>query len=123
MISKNARKLLTQLIKAQQQPDNCCFIDEENNQAFTFAVPKDKAVTVPIPAGSTSSLLEELENNGCAKVQNDVYTVCQITSKGWHYKELTFKTLGIEFVRSILCPLAVSVITALLTTLAIELLK
>lgn len=114
MLSREAIQLLTKLKKVQQIPDGRCILSENSSAFTTFAVRNAAPISVNVSAGSVESLLRELEKAEYIILWNNVETTCQVTSKGWHRKELETKALAREFVRSLLFPVLAAIITSLI---------
>lgn len=115
---------MRQLKKAQKIPDGQCYVDWLNHQVRTYDVPALQVTHGKTPKNSTGSTLKELSDNGYVQIiRKSNVIICQVTNVGWHHAELTAKELGKDFVRSILCPILVSIAAAILTCHVMELLK
>lgn len=118
MISIRALRLLRRLRRAQlKNVNNYVWINREFRTLETVTDSVDASRKVIPSRFSLNWLdisLEELAGEHLIE-RNDEYV--RVLSCGFTFGEITFQTLIWEFVRSILCPIAVALITAVLTHL------
>lgn len=118
MISFRALRLLRRLRKAQlKNINNYVWINRELRTLETVTDSGEasrKVIPSRLPLNWLDICLEELAGEQLIE-WNDEYV--RVLSSGFTYGEITFRTLIREFVRSILCPIAVALITAVLTLL------
>lgn len=118
MISFRALRLLRRLRKAQlKNVNNYVWINRELRTLETVTdsgYASRKVIPSRLSLNWFDICLEELAGEQLIE-WNDEYV--RVLSSGFTYGEITFRTLIREFVRSILCPIAVALITAVLTLL------
>lgn len=107
--------LLRKLRRAQRYEDAQFGIDFDRNQVVTMLVDKPDRRTINVSRyrNSINKVLEYLKKEGYITVSDG--GCGQVLHKGWHWGQVFISKLGVFLFKSILVPVFVAFITALIT--------
>lgn len=114
-MTMQALGLLYKLRRAQRYEDAQFGIDFDRNQVVTMLVekPDSRTINVSLYRNSINKVLEYLEKEGYITINDSGYG--QVLHKGWHWGQVFISKLGLFLFKSILVPIFVAFITALIT--------
>lgn len=114
MLPRKLSKLLRKLRKVQISEDRK--IEFDGFFIFrTVGRERDEIREFETDDPSLLSHLDYLAKQGLIVSYGDQYEVFQLTTDGWHYGEINRRTVWNTFLKSVLCPIVVSVLSTLAT--------
>ena len=116
-MTKQARKLLKKLKEAQQLEDLAFGIDFDGLEAVTLCMDNEDVKTVDISehSGALQTTLDYLDGQGYIEMGD---SGCgQVLHAGWHRGQILFSKFLQFLIKSVVVPIVVSFLTALITVL------
>ena len=116
-MTKQARKLLKKLKEAQQLEDLAFGIDFDGLEAVTLCMDNEDVKTVDISehGGALQTTLDYLDDQGDIEMGDS--SCGQVLHAGWHRGQILFSKFLQFLIKSVVVPIVVSFLTALITVL------
>lgn len=115
-------KVLKDLLKCQIEEGSEIHVEYENEQLLCLEREKWKSNVVPFrySANEMKSILNNLREEGCISSDSDWFYTLTVTHYGNHTRQRRAELIADFLLKSVLVPIAVSVVTALLTTMIVN---